>query len=1010
MTNPSAQLATLRALRDAETDPARRATLDAAIARLEAEARVAVDGNAQVGLIHQGDVGGNINAPIIQPGASGVVADTVHQHFYPQPDAGADVGTATVISFDLRLHRAGEQLLVRATAPGLTPDVPAQPFVLPFALAAVAAQRGDAATWVKQARIVTRRRPEELRKARELGQLLFRHLFTGEILAAFRTRRAHLRPGEHLRVRLHLPPELATLPWELLNDPQNGAEGTYLALDPSVSLVRAVERAPQSLPPLVGPLHLQLVVASPGGDDYPALNVEREIRRIEAALRDPVASGTLILDPVIRGPNTRDQLRNRLRSGRGGAAHLLHVIAHGDMDSEARGAGVLIFEDAAGHPEPTSAEWLARLLHRQSEPTRLVLLNACLGALPATQDPTSSLAGALLQAGVPAVIAMQFDLADDAAANLARVFYAELAAGAPLDQAVGEARSELCESYPHRLDWLVPVLFLGHEDGALIARAPGSVTPVRQAAPPPPAPATPPAPAPAPAATPISATLRQEALIAFYTEAWERAEGLLARIVAADPQDSESRRQLAVCQLQRRLRQLYDAARELRQDGAWQAVRRVLDEIAAAQIDYPDPDYLHAWAAGQQRRDDHFQRAIAAAARDEWATVHTTLTPLLAEFPNDANARQLSARAERERFGPVGAQLAAGQFAAAVEVLRQRLEARADDRAALRAAAALIEDATIPAPAAIRVACGELLARYGDPRPGVCDLPPPMVPIAGGSFVIGISEAEYKAIIEAERKNNLASEAERWYKAALNSRAVTVKPFELARYPLTNAQFKRFIDAGGYNPSHPWWDEAGRTWLARDDAKTKDLNEWQRRTFKDRPEFWGDARFGLPRLNHPVVGLNWYEATAFCVWLTQHLNDGYNYRLPSEAEWEYAARGAARRPYPWGDAEPDGERANFNRTHGGTTAVGCFPAGASPDGLVDLTGNIWEWTRSEFRDYPYNSDDGREAGSDPAQKRFTLRGGSWANGSIYLRAARRTLNYPDARYSDLGLRLARQRA
>ena len=137
MTNPSAQLATLRALRDAETDPARRATLDAAIARLEAEARVAVDGNAQVGLIHQGDVGGNINAPIIQPGASGVVADTVHQHFYPQPDAGADVGTATVISFDLRLHRAGEQLLVRATAPGLTPDVPAQPFVLPFALAAV---------------------------------------------------------------------------------------------------------------------------------------------------------------------------------------------------------------------------------------------------------------------------------------------------------------------------------------------------------------------------------------------------------------------------------------------------------------------------------------------------------------------------------------------------------------------------------------------------------------------------------------------------------------------------------------------------------------------------------------------------------------------------------------------------------------------------------------------------------------------------------------------------------
>ncbi len=1038
-------LAELRALRDAETDPARRAQLDALIARLEAQgapsAALRLDGSqtgavttddgvgrdkqevaeqrnaevrdeGQVGNLLQGDVGGSVNAPIVQPGASATVATTVHQHHYPAlPPGGAGAAPPGTTSFDLRLLREGEQLLVRAAAPGLPPDFPPQPFAVPFALDTVAARRSDAAAWVAQARVVTRGQPGELRKARELGQLLFRHLFTGEILSEFRSRRDRLRPGEPLRLRLHLPPELATLPWELLNDPRGGGEGSYLALDPDVSLVRAVDRPPLALSPVNGPLHLQLVVASPAGDDYQPLDVAREIRRIEGALREPLAAGTLVLDPPIRGANTRDQLRDRLRPTRGAPVHLLHVIAHGDLDAEARGAGVLIFEDAAGRPQPTSANFLARLLRRHAEPPRLVLLNACLGAAPATQDPASSLAGVLLRAGVPAVVAMQFDLADDAAAELARVFYRELAAGVPVDQAVGEARSELRESYPARLDWLVPVLFLGLEDAALVARRSGSpaerpATAPTAAAPTPPASASQ---APPPAPAPLPATLRQDALIAFFSEEWSRAEPLLARLVAADPGDQASRERLERCRLELRLELRYAEARALRQAGAWEATLGVLNEITAAQANYPDPDGLRAWAEGQRRRAGRYQRALDAAARNDWAAVADELAPLLAEFPDDADARRLVARAERERFGPVGAQLAAGQFEAAILVLTQRLAARADDRAALRAAAALIDDATIAAPAETRVACGELLARFGDPRPGVCDLPPPFVPFPGGGFVIGISEAEYRAIIAAERKNNLAKEAEDWYKDARNSQTVAVAAFELARYPVTNAQYKLFMDAGGYRHDAPWWDEAARAWLRRDDAKTKGLSEWQVRTYKDRPEFWEDARFGIARPNHPVVGISWYEATAFCKWLTQHLNDGYEYRLPSEAEWEYAARGPARRPYPWGDDLPDGERANFNQTHGGTTAVGCFPAGATPEGLLDLAGNVWEWTRSEYRSYPYDPNDGREAGGDPARKTFTIRGGSWSTRPIYLRAAFRP-RFPDNRYSNVGVRLARHLA
>ena len=1043
----------LRALRDAEPDPARRAQLNTRIARLEAEAKTTssaalrLDGSqtgdvttgdvvgrdkhevadqrsadvgddAQVGNLIQGNVGGSINAPVIQPGASATVATTVHQHNYPPaPDAGAGaaMGAASPGSFDLRLRYEGDQLTVRAVAPGLSPDLPPQPFVLPFALDTLAAKRGDAAEWVRQARVITRRRPEELRKARELGQLLFRHLFTGEILSEFHSRRDRLRQGELLRLRLHLPPALATLPWELLNDPRGGGEGSYLALDPDVSLVRAVDRPLLALPPVAGPLHLQLVVASPHGNDYPPLDVAREIRRIEGALRTPVADGTLVLDLPIRGPNTRDQLRDRLRDTRGAPVHLLHVIAHGDLDAATREAGVLIFEDADGRPQPTSAAFLARLLRGQAASLRLVLLNACLGAMPATEDPASSLAGVLLRAGVPAVLAMQFDLADDAAAELARVFYRELAAGASIDQAVGEARSELHESYQSRLDWLVPVLFSGLEDGVLVARRPGSAasppTPVPAPPAPTPQPATPSTVAPPPVASPTvappPAALRHDALIAFYDDDWVKAAALFARLVDADPSDAESRELLDTCRRHLHLQERYATARELRTAGAWQAVLGALNEISAAQADYPDPDGLRAWADAQRRRAERYQRAFDAAGRSDWGAVSDELTPLLAEFPDDDDARGLVARAERERLGPVRAQVAAGQFAAGVKALTQRLEARADDQAALHAAAALIEDASIPAPAAIRVACGELLARYGDPRPGVCDLPPPMVLITGGSFVIGISEAKFKAIIEAERKNNLADEAEQWYEDAVNSRPVTVAAFELARYPVTNAQYKRFMNAGAYRHVAPWWNEAAQAWLQRDDTKTKGLSEYQIRKYKDRPEFWEDERFGKTRPNHPVVGINWYEATAFCAWLTQHLSDGYVYRLPSEAEWEYAARGTARRPYPWGDALPDAERANFNQTHGGTSAVGCFPAGATPEGLLDMAGNVWEWMRSEYQAYPYNAGDGRESGADPAQKSFTFRGASWLNQPIYLRAANRNHYTPDYRDDDLGLRLAR---
>ncbi len=317
-------------------------------------------------------------------------------------------------------------------------------------------------------------------------------------------------------------------------------------------------------------------------------------------------------------------------------------------------------------------------------------------------------------------------------------------------------------------------------------------------------------------------------------------------------------------------------------------------------------------------------------------------------------------------------------------------------------------------PARDRVAAGAVLAELGDPRPGVLDLPPAMVDLPGGTFVIGSTpdQAEAAGLAWAQYwfdqgDAETAKEARTWPQDEINDQPLTLARFALARYPVTNAQYALFIDAGGYNPNAPWWDEAARTWLARNDATTEGLQDWQRRDYKDRPEWWDDTDVGIARPNYPLVGVSWYEATAFCRWLTHCLNDGYTYRLPSEAEWEYAARGLERRQYPWGEAEPDGERANYNRLYGSTTAVGCFPPGATAEGMLDLAGNVWEWTRSVYRPYPYDPADGREDAANPARKFFTLRGGGWYDRSIYLRASYRLSGPPDHHYGHVGVRLAR---
>ena len=165
--------------------------------------------------------------------------------------------------------------------------------------------------------------------------------------------------------------------------------------------------------------------------------------------------------------------------------------------------------------------------------------------------------------------------------------------------------------------------------------------------------------------------------------------------------------------------------------------------------------------------------------------------------------------------------------------------------------------------------------------------------------------------------------------------------------------------------------------------------------------------FSVPdnKAKHPVVNINWHDAIAFCEWLSRE--SGRTVTLPSEAEWEKAARGTDGRIYPWGNDAPTKDLLNFNGTVGDTTPVGQYsPKGDSPFGCADMAGNVWEWTRSleDFK-YPYVAGDGRENLQAGEDMRRVVRGGSWGDDQDGARAAFRS-NLPSSfRGYFLGLRV-----
>jgi iron(II)-dependent oxidoreductase len=199
---------------------------------------------------------------------------------------------------------------------------------------------------------------------------------------------------------------------------------------------------------------------------------------------------------------------------------------------------------------------------------------------------------------------------------------------------------------------------------------------------------------------------------------------------------------------------------------------------------------------------------------------------------------------------------------------------------------------------------------------------------------------------------------------------VFVRDFWLDRHKVTNRDFARFLQARGLRSAE------GLDYFDADDPDA--------RIHRRDGRFTADPGFE----DHPAVEVSWYGARDYCLWKGK--------RLPSEAEWEKAARGPDKRRYPWGDAPPDPERAAFGRPYNATAPAAGRPSGAGPTGVEDLLGNLREWTASEYRPYPYRPDAGRES-PDPRAPRV-VRGASHDDPPETMRVtARRVYSYDGAR-------------
>ena len=369
-------------------------------------------------------------------------------------------------------------------------------------------------------------------------------------------------------------------------------------------------------------------------------------------------------------------------------------------------------------------------------------------------------------------------------------------------------------------------------------------------------------------------------------------------------------------------------------------------------------EYLAACHLASQRRFERRARELAIES-DDWREVLNLAVGTLAFNQNNREkafdaVEEMMPRSAPEAVDMTGWRCVwlAGEMCATIgrqaaekdEVGKELLPELRDLLVALLAHEALTPQQ--------RAEAGDALGKLGDPRPGVCTLEPDMLPVEPGEFIYQNGTQSIK------------------------------RPFAIARYPVTVAQFGMFMAGGGYEEPRYWGGLQSDGWQWRLAKHPENRGQG----LVTRPRYWQQPRWHGE--NRPVGGVSWYEAQAYCAWLTE--KSGREYRLPAEEEWERAASHTDGRVWAWGSEWEDGIINSIETQIGRTTVVGAFPRGAAECGAQDMGGNVWEWTVSFYE---------RARGS------YVVRGGALNNTRENVRVVVRSGDGPHYSYDSIGFRV-----
>jgi formylglycine-generating enzyme required for sulfatase activity len=851
---------------------------------------------------------------------------------------------------------------------------------------------------------------EKTFSTRELGALLYDAIFTGvtaDCLRGSLLMANQSNAGVRIRLDLTEAPNLINLPWEFLYD---RAANRFLSLSVETPITRRLPTK-ERIAPLAAtqPLRVLIMISSP--QDYPRLDVDQEWTRLQNAVADLERRGLIQIERMQTA--TLAELQRRLRQQE---YHIFHFVGHGGFD-EQKSDGVLVLEDELHMGKPASATFLGTLLY-DAKTIRLVVLNACEGGRTSHVDPFAGAAQGLLRQGVPAAVAMQFEITDRAAIIFSHEFYAAIADGLPVDSAVVEARKAIYADQ-NIFEWGTPVLYLNTPDGRVfeigvpdsgIVAPPIAEDRAEVSLSSRPSVRAKDRLAQRLFAAPDSIGFRvgrYSAILAMIALALATDSGIFAALLLGllylSVSSTTHFQNLAgliwlialvgLLALQGQVQRL--GAGDLVLGVAFLSLFVLIFVLATLVFVRPVTRGYRVALAGAGLGigstlllliADPLAAAPIVQATEPYAMIFFCV--LVAWRAIDSARRNL-AMTWRDTY----LVFALGNIAMVWTIVSAFLNGQVVLGHVINVVASLM----IIRGGMRNIADAKIVALAADPRQ--TEKRPSLAASSGQTRTDnsqGLVQEENPAstgvetlIIEHPIYVELVRvSAGEFLMGSDPSRDAAARPdeqpqhrlylpqFYFGKHPVTNQQYATFVKATGHHI----------------------------------PEQWPGGTIP-PRMElHPITHVSRQNAFAFCDWLSRET--GFSFRLPTEAEWEKAARGSDGRLHPWGDDLPTPDRCNFHEANiNSTTSVDSFVDDASPFGALDMLGNVMEWTGSVYRidgavsfGYPYAPNDGREILRGEGDFELVQRGGSYLSGMSDLRCARRFVETHSQ--EDVGFRVA----